>query len=716
MVKLLGVVNLLHAHIVLRLLSHQPGQIAVHGKENVYADAVIGSVKQGAVLRFAKVQSFGQPVEPAGRSANHGNASLKAGFDVLEGSFRPGELDGNIGFFEIFNRKIRLVVQVNGQHDLVTACFCKRFDGFAHFSEANNCNVHFRNAFVGIVTKFKSGVKPTIFVVLLAILWLKHWPLLPEGAFCFQLRHCLIPRIFPALLRQNCRNATLFSLKMWQDLVKNALLGTENSRFKDSTLDALAELGIDTAQEPSLVLADGAALLAQMRRAGFFLTDFDADLPQLAHISKTKTASFKTATHLHLILTGAHRAVLPEFLALMKAAGVTLPTAEIPALMQQSDLNLLWTQIEPLLEEAGLWLLRQHPDWSQRLQDPSKFDWQTGSRSERLAQLRFWRRQSPGFALQLLESTWESESLADKTAFLPILETGISLDDEPFLERCLDDKRQDVRLYAAHLLTKIPGSQLLQRMGARAAALLRWDGKKLIVSVLDELDASALRDGLLKFKSKEGAGASYIVQMLSQLPPSFWEGHFGKQPLDILRLFATTDWCASLITGLLHGLNYRQSPDWAAALVAFWYENEDLAAWGNYNDLELFRQVFGTELNRLAIHFLNETNSLPTEHSLVFRLLKNNPAAWTDELSLLIVRRFRMEIVRDYRQIWQLQHLKGYLEMLGLHCNPDLFDQLQTGWTSDSVQWRMWEKPVEDMLTQVLFRKEMRKELMKADA
>jgi hypothetical protein len=58
--------------------------------------------------------------------------------------------------------------------------------------------------------------------------------------------------------------------------------------------------------------------------------------------------------------------------------------------------------------------------------------------------------------------------------------------------------------------------------------------------------------------------------------------------------------------------------------------------------------------------------------------------------------------------MWQLQHLKEYLQLLGLRSDPGLFEQFQTGWSHDSVQWRMWEKMVDEMLTRVLLRREMR--------
>jgi len=502
---------------------------------------------------------------------------------------------------------------------------------------------------------------------------------------------------------------------LWQDLVKNALLGVENSSFNQPTLDGLAELGVDTNREAPLLLGDGAALMAQLRRAGFLLHDFSGEMPTPQSEISANPTSLKTAHHLSLILAGPQLLVLPEFLVLLKKTGKHLPTSEIPALMKLPDLPQLWPQVEPLLDEPGRWLLRQHPVWSAYLIDPKQSNWQTGSRTERLALLRFWRGESPNFALELLTATWGSESHTDKAAFLALLEVGLSIADEPFLERCLEDRRKEVRQVAAPLLAKIPGSLMAQRMAKRAADCLTWKGISLKINIPEAPDEAAQRDGILKIHPgwAGGAKAGQLGQIMALVPPPHWEAYFEKTPTELLDLFSKTDWGETLLRGCLEATVFHQNPVWAAALFEFWQRNEHLRIWELPVTNNLPKLLAPTEAARLSLYFLKAATNLPNEASPLFRLLKNHEAAWPDELSFLIVSRFRTEIVKDYRQIWQLQHLSGYLQMLGLRCDPALFDQLQSGWSNDSVQWRMWERPVEEMLTRVLFRREIREEMAK---
>lgn len=500
---------------------------------------------------------------------------------------------------------------------------------------------------------------------------------------------------------------------MWQSLVKIALLGTENSQVEKALAENLAAHGIDTAQEAPLVIANGSAMVGQLKKAGFPIKGFDGTLPSPTKGSSSSASTAKTAHHLHLITSGPHKPVLPEFLEKLSLAGKDIPPSALPNLMRLPDLGQYWQQIEPLLGEQGRWLLALHPSWSERLADPLLFDWQTGNRLERLALTRYWRRTSPAYGLDLIRTTWETESLADKTAFLSTMEMGLSLADEPFLEECLDEKRQEIRLMAAQLLAKIPSSRLVGRLGNLVDLLLEMKGKSLNIKVLTDWPLSATRDGIAKFKGDHGEMASvgYLAHLMAKLHPSFWEGYSGRTPSEFLEILHSSEWCAQLVLGLAKSLDQHQAPNWATALVAFWYDHENLPAWQEYKTTEIFWQVPEAELNLLSLRFLKDAHALPTEESVPFRLLKNNPSAWSDELSMLVVSKFRMEIVRDYRQIWQLQHLKHYLDLLGIRCSPKLYDQLHTGWSSNSVQWRLWEKSVEDMLNRVLFRRELATEL-----
>ncbi len=479
----------------------------------------------------------------------------------------------------------------------------------------------------------------------------------------------------------------------WQKLAKTALLGTENSQIGEATLEALSELGVDTQREAPLVLADGVAMLSQMRKAGFQLADYEGDVHSAKNFENHKWHSLKAANLLHLMLSGPHSDVLPEYLELLKKTKKTLPTAELPTMMLRKDLPLSWRNFEPLLGEDGRWLLRQHPEWSKLLEDPTKFDWQTGNRQQRLKMLEFWRNESPNFALKLVQSTWETESAVDKSAFLSMLQIGLSADDEPFLETALDDKRKEVRQVAAVLLAKISGSLLSQRMAMRAERFFSFSTNKLTVQVGEEPDEAAQRDGISKLQLDwvGGAKAAQLGQVVSLVQPAHWEVYFQKTPAEILLLIANTDWQQTLRQAIINAAVFHKAEIWATA-IAEQLLGDTNAQFANFNNLDdILELVPSEDAHRFALIKIPLETELPNQQSLLSKLMKDSEAVWPNELSTLIINQFRKDIFKDYRQLWQLQHLQDWLKMLGLRCDPALFDQLQTGWSSDAVQWRYWE-------------------------
>ena len=62
---------------------------------------------------------------------------------------------------------------------------------------------------------------------------------------------------------------------------------------------------------------------------------------------------------------------------------------------------------------------------------------------------------------------------SDRARFLAALATGLTVDDDAFLEQALDDRRKEVREAALELLRRLPGSSLGRRMAERARAAVR---------------------------------------------------------------------------------------------------------------------------------------------------------------------------------------------------------------------------------------------------
>ncbi len=151
---------------------------------------------------------------------------------------------------------------------------------------------------------------------------------------------------------------------MWQNLVKTALLGIARSQLPSETLAQLEQQGIDTSSNGTQIVLESAAMLGQMRKAGWTLQPYQGSLPEAAAIAEEHFCSRIAAKHLKEILDGPYRKLLPEFVFLTAKAQRIIPPEYLPALFGACARNKpLWKTVEPIISNHGRWLLQQNPVW-----------------------------------------------------------------------------------------------------------------------------------------------------------------------------------------------------------------------------------------------------------------------------------------------------------------------------------------------------------------
>ncbi len=387
------------------------------------------------------------------------------------------------------------------------------------------------------------------------------------------------------------------------ELTKVALLGT--SRYSgpiptgDHPAASLVAGGASGDREELLLLACGAqavyALAGRLPEMGI-----EPGVPALEETKKP--ASRKLAALLESAVAEQGDTLLLEFLKLMDGRGVVLPPDLLPRLLETKDAELR-RRLTPILGERGAWLCRQNSDWAHFVKAAAdrpdadmnelKRIWDEGTIEERCQAIETLRQLDPSLAREWVEEALPKEKHGNRMKLLKTFRTGLDPADEPFFERCLDDRSPAVGQTAASFLCHLPDSALAQRMRNRAAGLFTIEKKglapkesKLVCTPPSELEPDWERDGFKK-KAAEGEGlrASWAEHLVASVPPSFWANQLGLEPAELMAAVADDPFAESVISGWrIATFRFDQpSPAWLGAL--WQYYSESLAKVENHTTL-----------------------------------------------------------------------------------------------------------------------------------
>ncbi|WP_406303395.1 DUF5691 domain-containing protein [Streptomyces sp. NBC_00885] len=389
------------------------------------------------------------------------------------------------------------------------------------------------------------------------------------------------------------------STSAWEELVTAALLGTDRRTPPDAVLTP--------GKDAPAALLDAAALHTVRRRAGL-LPAPAADRPEPAPHDARPRVPVAARRRLAQLLAdrsapshaGGRRGtapdlteLLPQWLAVANEHGYQAPPSLLPALLDAARAR---TDLRPYVlafaGSRGLWLARLNPEWKFALRGasgsavlPDVTDaeavqrlWDEGLFAERVALLAAVRVHDAGAALALLTATWGTERAEDRLMFLDSLRTGLSGEDEPFLERALSDRSRNVRATAADLLSALPHSALAVRMAARAASCVGLDrsgdgaggdAASIAVEAPHECDADMQRDGMVPGPpTGRGERSWWLGQLVEAAPLSTWPARLGGRTAEeIVALPVAEDWGQELHAAWCRAAVRQRDAEWSRALL-----------------------------------------------------------------------------------------------------------------------------------------------------
>lgn len=505
----------------------------------------------------------------------------------------------------------------------------------------------------------------------------------------------------------------------WKNLIKTALIGTDRSELSESTLEELKQLGVDIEMNPANILLEGATLFAQMRKAGFQPKKWEGEIPLPSQNDKVKICSKKSSDHLAMILNGTYETALDEFIQHLIFNKKSLPPELLPELLEKcrSD-KALWQKLHLAIGERGNWLIDQNEDWHFLIGKKQELDWETSRKTERVAILNALRKTQPDEALELIESTWEEDDWQHRADFLKTLKQNISLADEPFLEKCLDARRKEIRRTAASLLEKIEGSALRKRMWERVQQFISIKNKKaqklkIEVQLPDTLDDATLRDGIDPRKkwAEGGLKASYFAQMFIIIPPARWEVFFEKNATEVLDVFVRSEWAGLLIQASIAATVRHKDENWMATIGSFYFKNHTKQRWQNLDVKPLLEVLPEHLFNQFAIKELKDFKAVLENDEPIVHLLQLNPNAWDKNLTLLLMKNLKYIISQNINYGWNYIHYRNMLDRAAYGSDPSLYDILNKTWSNDENYWTNWGKEIDVFLQVLKFRRDLIAEL-----
>lgn len=367
----------------------------------------------------------------------------------------------------------------------------------------------------------------------------------------------------------------------WPALVKVALLGTERTGRVTAGGDPgqvatlVGAVAGDTERSPERVLLAAAATVATARRAGRQPERPVAEPPAPAPLIDRPAAGAQAASTLGALLGGTWRQLLPEWLETCGGRGRRVPTVWLPEVLEAATASrTLRPAVLAALGERGRWLAAQRAEWrwaigaaAGQLPDDPLAAWAEGTGAERRALLAAVRAVDPPLGRTLVLSTWRADRADDRAAFVELLGTGLSMDDEPFLEEtALTDRARDVRRSAAATLTRLPGSRLAARMRERAAThVVLGDGPAgAAVRMPDDLPPEWEADGVDR-QARRGVGerAWWLAQVVGAAPLATWGA---AEPA--VAAVSRAEHGDAVLRGWVVAATRQRRADWAAALLA----------------------------------------------------------------------------------------------------------------------------------------------------
>lgn len=426
------------------------------------------------------------------------------------------------------------------------------------------------------------------------------------------------------------------------------------------------------------------------------------------------------ARRLVRMLGGEYRDFIEEWFEHASAARKTLPTHWLPLAFEHVAPSVR-DRYASVFGPAAAWLAQHHPEWTfaSVVLEPSEQRWQEGTLEDRRAELVALRRHDPSRAIAWLQSTWDTDPADTREAFLHVLQTGLSMSDEPFLDGVLDDRRKGVRQAAIELLARLPESRHAQRARERIASLVTFEqprgllsklrNPKLVIELPASIDKAAQRDGVdvkPPANRKIGERSFWFAQMLAFVPLQHWTQRFDVDASTFVSAAMSTEYAQDMLSALSEAAVRHPTREWLNALGDAWLDSKQeppLVAQA------IARLIAAAEMSERGALLASLGRRLAAKDENAFLYLLNSiDVAWNAQVTAIaidyIARRAHQE-----RQTWS--HARNTLDAWGRRCDVAMATSLLPPIIAATGDESPWRNALEQLNDIVEFRAAMAREL-----
>ena len=373
-------------------------------------------------------------------------------------------------------------------------------------------------------------------------------------------------------------------MKAWQNVINTAMLGTEklplaNDNFNEALINAISKVDLAEELDNEDKFLQKTAIIYNFRRCGFVPFKAPELQENYAEAEISPYCSPIAANILQNLIAEDLNILIEFWLQQCSAKNQIILPEHLPQILDKAAQQVILQQNAVLCcGNRGKWLSQFNTQWNYFNEMPAAAIWKDGNPTARLKVLKELRKTDPAQARTWLEETWAQETAAAKIDLLGALRVNLNNEDLPWLESLVGEKSQKLKDLVNSLLKEIPDSAIVKQYEALLVNMVSIKHEKAFLGLVNKsaitinvpaiIEENIFKTGIEKMSGPNSGFSDdeYLVyQLITFVPPSFWEKHFEANPEKVFEYFSKS--APKLISALAQAVARFKNKNWVACFL-----------------------------------------------------------------------------------------------------------------------------------------------------